>query len=91
MQRRLFEPVRTGRSGPFRLASSLTNSDRRPRKTTGCTILKPACDAVKRTTHPYDKVILAASHHAHKTDAYFVIFDENEEFGAFETERRPPG
>jgi hypothetical protein len=50
----------------------------------GYTILKPACDAVKRTAHPYDKVILAASYIAHKTDAHFVFFDENEEFGAFE-------
>jgi len=54
-------------------------------KSTSGTILKPARDAVKRTTHPYDKVIVAAYRDAHKAYAHFVIFDEDEAFGAFET------
>jgi len=86
LQGRLFESVRTGRSGPLRLASSSTISDRGPSQTTSRAILSQARAAVKQTTHPYDKVILAASPHAHKTEAHFVFFDENEEFGAFEFE-----
>jgi hypothetical protein len=57
----------------------------------GRTILKPARDAVKRAMHPYDRLIVAAASHAHKTDAHFVLFDEDEEFAAFEIGRRPRG